>query len=215
MERMFGAIDGYTTTSLNLWLLNRWLGFYMSLIGVISTVSVAVVVVSVTYIDALAGFALSFTLNFSTAVDWTLRRYANTELVMNAMERVLEYCELISETESGSDVPASWPSEGRIVVNDLVAGYDNDSPPVLRGLSFEVGSNQRIGIVDRTGAGKLSLMLTLFRFLQARSGSIYIDGIDISKIKLCNLRSRLTVIPQDPGLFAGRSQNPIYLLDCD
>jgi len=141
MEGMFGAIDGYPTTSWNLWLLNRWLGFYMGVIGVISTASVAVVVVSVTYIDAaLAGFALSFTLNFSTAVSWTLR-YANTELVMNAMERVHEYCELISEIESGNDIPASWPCEGRIVVNDPVAGYDNDSLPVIRGLSFGVGSN--------------------------------------------------------------------------
>lgn len=204
MEKMYGLIDGYTTTSWNLWLFNRWLGFNIGLIGVIATVAVAVVIVSMKNIDAaLAGFALSFTLEFSVAVNWTLRRYANTELIMNAVERIHEYSELVAEPTTGVEVPAAWPSEGRLLIRDLVAGYNEDSPPVLKGVTFEVAPNERIGVVGRTGAGKSSLMLTLFRFLEARSGSITIDGIDISKVKLYYLRSRLSVIPQDPGLFAG------------
>lgn len=88
-------------------------------------------------------------------------------------------------------------------VNDLVVGYAPDLPPVLKGLTFRVDPNQRVGVVGRTGAGKSSLTLALFRFLEARSGTIHIDGLDISKIKLHDLRSRLAIIPQDPVLFSG------------
>jgi len=92
--------------------------------------------------------------------------------------------------------PAAWPTRGHIEVDDLVVGYAADLPPVLKGLTFNVNSNERIGVVGRTGAGKSSLTLALFRFLEARSGSIYIDGLDISKINLHDLRSRLAIIPQ-------------------
>jgi ABC-type bacteriocin/lantibiotic exporter with double-glycine peptidase domain len=92
--------------------------------------------------------------------------------------------------------PAAWPTRGHIGVDDLVVGYAADLPPVLKGLTFNVNSNERIGVVGRTGAGKSSLTLALFRFLEARSGSIYIDGLDISKINLHDLRSRLAIIPQ-------------------
>lgn len=88
-------------------------------------------------------------------------------------------------------------------VNDLVVSYAPDLPPVLKGLTFRVNRNERVGVVGRTGAGKSSLTLALFRFLEARSGTIHIDGLDISKIKLHDLRSRLAIIPQDPVLFSG------------
>lgn len=88
-------------------------------------------------------------------------------------------------------------------VNDLVVGYAPDLPPVLKGLTFRVNRNERVGVVGRTGAGKSSLTLALFRFLEARSGTIHVDGLDISKIKLHDLRSRLAIIPQDPVLFSG------------
>lgn len=74
---------------------------------------------------------------------------------------------------------------------------------MLKGLTFSVRRNERIGVVGRTGAGKSSLTLALFRFLEARSGTIHIDGLDISQIKLHDLRSRLAIIPQDPVLFSG------------
>src|SRR5205814_313888 len=85
----------------------------------------------------------------------------------------------------------------------LWVGYAPDLPPVLKGLSFRVQKNERIGVVGRTGAGKSSLTLALFRFLEARRGTILIDGLSISTIKLYDLRSRLAIIPQDPVLFSG------------
>ena len=122
---------------------------------------------------------------------------------MNAAERIYEYSKLTVEPQDGNQVPAWWPNEGRLIVQDLVVGYGSHLPPVLHGLSFVAEKNQRLGVVGRTGAGKSSLTLAIFRFLEARSGSIVIDGIDISKIKLFDLRSRLAIIPQDPALFSG------------
>jgi ABC-type multidrug transport system fused ATPase/permease subunit len=116
---------------------------------------------------------------------------------------ILQYTELPTEDLGGKSPPAAWPTQGRIEVDDLVVSYAKDLPPVLKGLTFSVNSNERIGVVGRTGAGKSSLTLALFRFLEARSGSIHIDGLDISKIKLHDLRSRLAIIPQDPVLFSG------------
>jgi len=152
---------------------------------------------------ALSGFALGFALQYTEAVTWLLRNFAGVEMNMNSTERILEYSGIDIEKQDGHDAPAAWPTEGRLEVHDLVVGYADDLPPVLRGLTFDVNKNERVGVVGRTGAGKSSLTLALFRFLEARSGSVHVDGIDISKIKLHDLRSRLAIIPQDPVLFSG------------
>ena len=201
---MFSKIDSHARAFWSIWLLNRWLGLRLNIIGALFAILVAATVVLVPGIDAsLAGFALAFALQYSSAVMWTVRCYTNLELDMNAVERILEYSNLETEDQAGDAPPAAWPTEGRLEVRDVVAGYAPDLPAVLKGLSFTVEKNQRVGVVGRTGAGKSSLTLTLFRFLEARSGSIHIDGIDISKINLHDLRSRLAIIPQDPVLFSG------------
>jgi ABC-type multidrug transport system fused ATPase/permease subunit len=132
---------------------------------------------------------------------------------MNAAERVIEYSNLPIEPQDGVDPPAHWTSEGRLEVRDLVIGYAADLPAVLKGLTFNVARNERIGVVGRTGAGKSSLTLAIFRFLEAREGSIYIDGLDISTIKLQALRSRLAIIPQDPVLFSGTVRSNLDAFD--
>lgn len=180
------------------------MGFRLNMVGAGFAAIVAALIVSINGIDApLAGFALSFALGLSEAVIWMLRQYSNVELDSNATERIVEYSNISLESQSGESPPAAWPTRGELEVNDLVVSYAPDLPPVLKGLTFSVSSNQRVGVVGRTGAGKSSLTLALFRFLEARSGSIHIDGIDISKIKLHDLRSRLAIIPQDPVLFSG------------
>ncbi|KAK4245344.1 P-loop containing nucleoside triphosphate hydrolase protein [Corynascus novoguineensis] len=204
VDRMHRKIDDYSTSTWYLWLFNRWMGWRMSLIGSFFSIFVSVLILLTPGIDsALAGFALAFALDFSSSVMWTIRFYATVELNMNAAERIIEYTELPTESLGGQSPPAAWPTEGRIEVNDLVVAYAPDLPPVLKGLTFSVNRNERIGVVGRTGAGKSSLTLALFRFLEARSGSIYIDGLDVSQIKLHDLRSRLAIIPQDPVLFSG------------
>ncbi|GAB1310178.1 ATP-binding cassette transporter protein [Madurella fahalii] len=204
VERMYRRIDDYSTSTWHLWLFNRWMGWRMALVGSFFSSFVAILIIRTPAINsALAGFALAFALEFSSCVVWTIRLYAAVELNMNAAERIIEYTELPTESLDGKRPPAAWPTEGRIEVNDLVVGYAPDLPPVLKGLTFSVNRNERIGVVGRTGAGKSSLTLALFRFLEARSGSIHIDGLDISKIRLHDLRSRLAIIPQDPVLFSG------------
>ncbi len=197
IERMYRKLDNWSTTTWHLMLFNRWVSWRMTLVGSFFSVIVAsIILASKTMDSALAGFALSFALEFAAAVMWTVRLYANVELQMNAAERIVEYTELPTEDLGGQSPPAAWPTNGRIEVDDLVVSYAQDLPPVLKGLSFHVEGNQRVGVVGRTGAGKSSLTLAIFRFLEARSGSIHVDGIDISKIKLADLRSRLAIIPQ-------------------
>ncbi|KIW72199.1 hypothetical protein PV04_00411 [Phialophora macrospora] len=204
LEKMYARIDKHCRAYWHLWLFNRWMGWRLNMVGAIFAAITAALIVSITTIDSsLAGFALSFALGLSEGVIWFLRQYSNVELDMNATERIVEYSNITIEDQGGVDAPAAWPTEGNLEVNDLVVSYAPDLPPVLHGLTFSVARNQRVGVVGRTGAGKSSLTLALFRFLEARSGSIHIDGVDISKIKLYDLRSRLAIIPQDPVLFSG------------
>lgn len=211
---MFERIDQHSRAFWHLWLFNRWLALRLNILGGVFAFLVAAVIVFSDIDASLAGFALSFALQYSSAIVWAARNYANVELSMNAIERVSEYSNIpIEDQDSSIDVPAAWPAEGRLQVSNLVAGYAPDLPPVLKGLSFTVEKNQRIGVVGRTGAGKSSLTLALFRFLQASEGTIHIDGIDISKINLHDLRSRLAIIPQDPVLFSGTVRSNLDAFD--
>lgn len=204
LDRMIERIDAYGRSTWNIWLTTRWMSFRIGALGTIFSVCVAM---SVAYFDninaGLAGFALGFALDYSKVVVDTIRRYASIELDMNSTERVLEYSRITTELQEGEDPPVDWPSQGSITISNLEVGYAPDLPSVLRGLTFDVESRQRIGIVGRTGSGKSSLTLAIFRFLEARHGSIRIDGLDISKIRLHHLRHRLAIIPQDPVLFSG------------
>ena len=214
IKRMYGKIDSHAQAYWHLWLFNRWLGFRLNMAGAVFSIITAFLIVSIDGIDApLAGFALAFSLEYTSALTWCLRQYANVELDMNAAERIVEYSSIAIEKQEGHPAPAAWPTEGRLEVNNLVVGYAPELPPVLKGLSFSVDRNQRIGVVGRTGAGKSSLTLALFRFLEAREGSIHIDGIDISKITLYDLRSRLAIIPQDPVLFSGSVRSNLDAFD--
>ena len=204
VQRMYEKVDRHAQTWWHLWLFNRWFGFRMNIVGAVFSAITAALIVSIPGITAsLAGFALSFALQYTSAISWSLRQYASVELDMNATERVVEYSNIEIENQGGEDVPAAWPTEGKLEVKGLVVGYSPELPAVLKGLSFTVENNQRVGVVGRTGAGKSSLTLALFRFLEAREGQIIIDGIDVSRIRLHDLRSRLAIIPQDPVLFSG------------
>ncbi|MCJ1353394.1 MAG: hypothetical protein MMC33_003380 [Icmadophila ericetorum] len=204
IERMFDKIDGHTIALWHMWLFNRWMGFRLNIVGAMFAITVAALIVSTKGIDAsLAGFALAFALQYTGSIIWTLRCYANLEMDMNSVERIIEYSNLEIEDQGGQMPPASWPTEGKLELDNIVAGYAPNLPPVLKGLSFCVDKHQRVGVVGRTGAGKSSLTLTLFRFLEPTEGTMHIDGIDICKLDLHELRSRLAIIPQDPVLFSG------------
>ena len=214
IERMYAKIDAHANAFWFLWLCQRWLSFRSNVLGAIFSILVAATIAFYGVEASLAGFALSFALQYSNSIIFLTRCYANCELSFNAVERVAEYSNLHIENQTGAaKVPAAWPTEGRLQVSNLVAGYAADLPPVLKGLSFSVEKNQRVGVVGRTGAGKSSLTLALFRFLEAREGSVYIDDIDVSKISLHDLRSRIAIIPQDPVLFSGTVRSNLDAFD--
>ena len=206
-----------------MWILNRWLGVRIDLIGALLglTTSLAVVYASQnTNIDAgFAGLSIAYSLGFSDSLMWLVRMHALMEMEMNAVERVDEYLRIEEEAPAiipTNRPPSNWPSKGALKIEHLTLRYSSDDPPILSDVSFEVKPGEKIGIVGRTGslflmslfyfhlgAGKTTLTLALFRFIEAESGRILIDNYDISKIGLHDLRSRLTVIPQDPVLFEG------------
>lgn len=203
-QRMYSSVDRHAQALWNLWLLNRWLGYRLQIVGAIfSTATAGVAVYFPTISAAMAGFGMSFALQYNFALAMALRFYANLEMGMNAADRVIEFCKIETENQEGLDPPAAWPTEGRVEIRNLKVRYAPDLPPVLNGLSLNVEKGQWVGIVGRTAAGKSSLALALFRFLEAQSGHINIDGLDISKLKLSVLRSRLVILPQEPVLFSG------------
>ena len=143
IERMFDKIDVHARAFWFLWVCQRWLSLRTNVIGAAFSFCVAAVIAFYDIEASLAGFALSFALEYSSSILWTTRFYANCELNFNAVERVAEYSNLPIENQSRSvDVPAAWPTEGRLRVSNLVAGYAADLPPVLKGLSFAVEKNQ-------------------------------------------------------------------------
>lgn len=204
VNKMQTKVDYHARATWQLWLLSRWLGFRMNMISSVFCVLTATTIIFLGNANAsLAGFVLGFTIQLTHAMAKAILSYACFELDMNGVERVVEYTEIKTENLRGLDPPAAWPTEGRVEVLDLVVSYAPELPPVIKGISFQIESHQRVGVIGRTGAGKSSLALALFRFLEAREGQIMIDGLDISRINLHQLRRRLAIIPQNPVLFSG------------
>ncbi|KAL2809098.1 P-loop containing nucleoside triphosphate hydrolase protein [Aspergillus granulosus] len=204
LTRMYDLIDTHCQAFWHRRLFACWMSFWLSMVGALFVTSVTMIFVSIRALDApLAGFALSFALQMSESISYFLSGYAQLEIEFNATERIVEYTKLEKEPQTGIEVPAVWPTNGELEVTDLTVAYAPDLPPVLRGLNFTLRQGERVGVVGRTGAGKSSLAMTLLRCLDIRSGTIHIDGIDISKVRLHDLRSRVGMISQDPIVFAG------------
>ncbi|EME83529.1 putative ABC transporter [Pseudocercospora fijiensis CIRAD86] len=200
---ILARIDGYAKASWHLWLLNWWLQLRINLLGSLFLVTVAFLVVKLGVSASLAGFAISSLLQYGKAVSDMIRFYANFEMGMNATERVIDYADIRTEPKDGDEPPASWPSKGTMVVDNLTVSYAPELPPVLKKLSFTLKSNERMGVVGRTGAGKSTLALALFRFMNVSEGQVTIDGLDSAKLKLHALRRALAIVPQQPTLFTG------------
>ncbi|KAI9343057.1 hypothetical protein DFJ73DRAFT_842085 [Zopfochytrium polystomum] len=185
---------------------NAWFTLRMQVLS--STVMFAAgVLVIVTGVNAsVAGLCLNLTLQLSEALIAIVRNQSWLEMTMNAVERCDEYLKLEQEASPivpNSRPPARWPQTGQISIHDLEMRYSKDTPLVLHGISAEILPREKVGIVGRTGAGKSTLTLALFRIIEPAGGTVIIDGVDIRSIGLEDLRSNLTIIPQDPVLFAG------------
>ncbi|KAK9479736.1 hypothetical protein V1514DRAFT_327274 [Lipomyces japonicus] len=191
-----------------MWALNRWMCFRTDISGgLVSFFAGVFVMVSANRIDSgLAGLILTYAISFTENMFWVVLLYATNEMNMNSVERIDEFLSIEQEAPDiipGSRPPHGWPNKGSISVDDLALRYAPELPRVIKGISFEVEPNMKVGIVGRTGAGKSTIASAFFRFLEADQGKIVIDGVDISKIGLRDLRQGLTIIPQDPTLFSG------------
>ncbi|CEQ41587.1 SPOSA6832_03323, partial [Sporobolomyces salmonicolor] len=176
----------------------RWLSIRIDSMGALFVFIVAIVAVAerTSIPSSKTGLILSF-----------LRQTAEVENNMASVERLCHYSnELEQEAPpqiAETSPPPTWPDQGAVSIKNIELRYRPELPPVLRNVSLDIRPGEKIGVVGRTGAGKSSLTLALFRMVEISSGQISVDGIDISKLGLTQLRERLSIIPQDPLLFNG------------
>uniref|UniRef100_A0A672I6Q9 ATP-binding cassette, sub-family C (CFTR/MRP), member 2 n=1 Tax=Salarias fasciatus TaxID=181472 RepID=A0A672I6Q9_SALFA len=186
---------------------NRWLAIRLEFLGnLVVFFSCLFAVISRDSIDSgIVGLSISYALNVTQTLNWLVRMTSELETNIVAVERVSEYIEIENEAEWVTDTrpPKDWPEAGRLQFENYKVRYRPGLDLVLHGITCDIGSAEKIGIVGRTGAGKSSLTNCLFRIIEAAEGRILIDGIDIAKLGLHDLRSNLTIIPQDPVLFCG------------
>ncbi|KZT58208.1 multidrug resistance-associated ABC transporter [Calocera cornea HHB12733] len=206
LREMLQFVDTNTNPYYWMWSVNRWLSARFNLLSAAVVGVTALVVILNPKIDAsFAGFALAFSSNVMNDLLFMVRRFVGLEQSMVALERINEFSEVDQEPPEFIEPrpPASWPEKGKVEVDNLVIRYAPELPNVLHGLTFTVQPKQKIGILGRTGCGKSTLALSFFRFVEPTEGKILIDGVDITKIGVTDLRSRITIIPQDPTIFSG------------
>jgi ABC-type multidrug transport system fused ATPase/permease subunit len=153
-----------------------------------------------------AGLSISYALTITATLNLLVRGSTDLESNIVSVERIIEYTKIPQEAEWFGDTSKLgdiWPSNGEIGFCHYSTRYREGLDLILRQISLNIKAGTRVGIVGRTGAGKSSLTLALFRLIESVTGSICIDGICISTLGLQDLRSRLTIIPQDPVLFTG------------
>lgn len=148
-------------------------------------------------------------------LQWMTRQTAEFEVNMTSVERLLRYCKLPQEPPTvgrgGSPPPKGWPVRGSISYDAVTILYRKGLSPVLRNITFELEGGTSCGIVGRTGSGKSSLMLSLFRLIPVVDGKICIDGVDTSSIGIDVLRRNIAIIPQDPVIFSGTLRSNLSL----
>lgn len=186
----------------------RWLGLVLDLlVSAIAVVLAAIAVESRGEIDAgLMGLALLNIVGFSSVLKQLITNWTLLETSTGAVSRVRSFTSSVaSERPDYAETPKvwNWPAYGGIEFNDVVASYDIQSEPVLKGISFKIKPGQRIGICGRSGSGKSTLLATLFRMTEITRGNIIIDGIDISTLSRNDVRLQLNALPQQPFLLPG------------
>ncbi|KAM6971998.1 ATP-binding cassette sub-family C member 10 [Aplochiton taeniatus] len=187
----------------------QWLDIRLQMIGVVVVTGIGIIAViqhQFKSIDpGLVGLSLSYALSITGLLSGFIFSFTQTEMQLVSVERTEEYAtSLPTEPQHGlAQVPASWPEQGWVEFRGVVLAYRAGLPNALDGVSLVVRPGEKVGLVGRTGSGKSTLFLALFRMVELHQGQVLLDGVDISTVRLAQLRSRLSIIPQDPFLFSG------------
>lgn len=207
VKRLNEAIDNMVSAYYLTFANQRWLSIRLDAIGIVMSFVTGILVVTSRFntSPSISGLVLTYLLSIVQMLQFTVRQAADVENHMNSTERIQYYGTNIEQEAPAHtfDVPAEWPDRGKIVFNKACMRYRPHLPLVLDSLDLHVKPGERIGIVGRTGAGKSSIIAALFRLVELSEGSIHVDGIDISTVGLHDLRSAMSIIPQDPTLFGG------------
>ncbi|KAK7299953.1 hypothetical protein RJT34_10784 [Clitoria ternatea] len=211
--------DGYSRPKFNIAGAMEWLCFRLDMLSAITFAFSLIFLISIPtgIIDpGIAGLAVTYGLNLNMIQAWVIWTLCNLENKIISVERILQYTSIPSEPPlviEESQPDPSWPSHGEVDIQDLQVRYAPHLPLVLRGLTCTFRGGLKTGIVGRTGSGKTTLIQTLFRIVEPTAGQIMIDSINISSIGLHDLRSRLSIIPQDPTMFEGTVRNNLDPLE--
>ncbi|CDR36994.1 CYFA0S01e06238g1_1 [Cyberlindnera fabianii] len=187
----------------------RWISIHMDMVAVCLLFVVAMLAVTRQFSisAASAGLVVTYVMQIGGLMSLIMRAYTTVENEMNSVERLCQYAnDLVQEKPyriNETKPSPSWPESGSIEFEGVSLRYRDGLPLVLRNLTLAVAGGEKIGICGRTGAGKSSIMTALYRLSELAEGRILIDGLDISKMGLFELRSKLSIIPQDPVLFQG------------
>ncbi|XP_046653460.1 multidrug resistance-associated protein 1-like isoform X4 [Daphnia pulicaria] len=189
---------------------NRWLSIRLETIGNLVVLFASLFAViereKGTMDPGYVGLSITYALSITQTLNWFMRMTSEVETNIVAVERIKEYSEAVQEASwdhGKREPPNSWPDKGKVSFEKYEVRYREGLDLVIKGITCDIQGGEKVGIVGRTGAGKSSLTLALFRIIEAASGKITIDGLDIADLGLHALRSRLTIIPQDPVLFSG------------
>jgi len=216
MEQMHNHVDDLSKARRYFWIANRWLGLQMSLVGIMFGVGTGASLLlseSATLNPSIFGFALTFSMRFSSVVFKAINGFGAFETAAITADAIAAFQYLETEDQGGIETASNWPSTGRIEINGLTVRYSDAQPPVLNNIDLTVAPGQRVGIVGRTGAGKSTLLLALLRMMEPEKGTIAIDGIDVSKVRLHDLRRNIGYIPQNPALFSGTVRSNLDSFD--
>ena len=202
----------------------RWIAIRSELFGAITVAGAAYLGVLSKEFNydsnaGLVGLSITWALQITAVLSFTIKILADSELQMSSYERLLEYANM-NKQEAAFEKPesqvANWPFEGKYEMDNIAYRYRPELDRVIHGISFSVKQHEKIGVVGRTGSGKSTLILGLLRILELvegegkeQKGSIKLDGVNIADLGLHDVRKRITLIPQDPTLFTGTIRSNI------
>ncbi|XP_066904292.1 multidrug resistance-associated protein 1 isoform X2 [Halyomorpha halys] len=203
-----GKVDDNQVCTFPMIAAGRWLTIRLQTIGslVVFFTALFTVINKDSSSPGIVGLTVSYALQITVLLDWLVINCTEVETNIVSVERIKEYTETPQEAawdSTTSNVSEDWPQEGKVEFINYKVRYREGLELVLKGINLIINGGEKIGIVGRTGAGKSSITLGLFRIVEPAGGQILVDGVDISKLGLQTLRSHLTIIPQDPILFSG------------